>query len=142
MIFAIDFDGTIVEVGRYDDLVTPLRLKPGARRGLASLKNAGHVLVLWSGRANRSLMYLAEFDPLVRAGIRSDASTDASRQLHADRYRQMLEFVAAELPGVFDAVDDGRCGKFEADVYIDDRTVTFGGTRVSSWSEIAVLWGE
>lgn len=142
MIIALDFDGTLVERGVYADTTSPLQLKPGAREALAAMKQAGHHLVLWSGRANRSLMYLPEFDPLVRAGVIGDASTDETRQLHADRYRQMLAFVASELPGVFDAVDDGRCGKLEADLYIDDRAIQFGGANGSNWADIAALYGE
>ena len=138
MIIAVDFDNTIVVDKAYADVTTPLQFKPGARAALRRMKAAGHVLVLWSGRSNRALMYDPEFDPLVRAGIRSGEWNDAARELHAERYREMLEFVARELPGVFDAIDDGRCGKLEADRYIDDRAISFGGV---TWLEIAERYG-
>ena len=142
MIIAVDFDNVCVEPSRFDDVVTPLRLKSGAVAGLRSLRRAGHLLVLWSTRSNRSLMYLAEFNPLVRVGAIGDASSDATRALHAARYRQMLAFVASEMAGIFHAVDDGRQGKMDADLYIDDRAMSFGGARGWSWSEIASLYGE
>lgn len=139
MIIAIDFDHTLVEDSAYD-ASSPLKLKPRAREALLALKRAGHLLVLWSGRSNRSLMYLAEFNPLVRAGVLGDASTDETREIHANRYRQMLEFIERELPGIFDAIDDGRQGKVEADMYVDDRALSFGpGT---SWRDIELLYGE
>jgi len=143
VIFAIDFDGTVVEQDKpYADVYSPLVLKPGAREALESLKRAGHTLVLWSGRNNRSRMTLAELDPLVRAGLKVDRLSDESRQLEADRWRQMLAFVASELPGVFDAVDDGRQGKMSADVYIDDKAVRFGGPGGVTWADLAESYGE
>lgn len=139
MIFAIDFDNTIVyEKARYDDVTTPLEFKPGAKRGLTLLKAAGHILILWSGRNNRALMFDPEFDPLVRAGLRNWTWNDASRELHAARWREMLAFVEQNLPGIFDAIDDGRCGKVSADRYIDDRSIAFGDI---GWREIAALYG-
>lgn len=141
MIFAIDFDGTIVsDDRRFDDLVTPLKFIPGAKDALLSLKRAGHVLVLWSARSNRARMYLPEFDPLVRAGKAPYIDSDQFRELHAARYRQMLEFVEHELAGIFDAIDDGRQGKLHADVVVDDRTVRLGGLG-SSWRDIAAIYG-
>lgn len=83
-------------------------------------------------------MYDPEFDPLVRAGFRPSTWFDGSRELHADRYREMLEFVEREMSGVFDAIDDGRCGKLEADHYIDDRAISFGET---TWLQIVDLYG-
>lgn len=139
MIIAIDFDHTLVEDAPYDASTT-LKLKPRAREAVTALKRAGHILVLWSGRTNRSLMYLAEFNPLVRNGVVGDANTDETRELHAARYRQMLEFIELELPGVFDAIDDGRQGKVEADMYIDDRALSFGPG--ASWRDIELLYGE
>jgi hypothetical protein len=122
----------------YADTTTPLKLKPGALNALRRLKLAGHVLVLWSGRSNRALMYDPEFDPLVRAGLRPNIWYDGSRELHADRWREMLAFVEKEMAGIFDAIDDGRCGKLEADHYIDDRAIAFGET---TWLQIVDLYG-
>jgi beta-phosphoglucomutase-like phosphatase (HAD superfamily) len=143
VIWAIDFDGVVVrqEGRRYDDVYTPLELMPGAREGLAALRRAEHVLVLYSGRANRALLGESQLDPLVRAGVRPPTD-DRSRRLAAARLRQMLDFVAAELPGVFHAIDDGVQGKPAADVYLDDRGIRFGGPDGVSWSELAAVYGE
>lgn len=141
MIFAVDFDGTVVVEGdrRYDDVWSPLRLQPGVKAGLLSLKRAGHHLLLYSGRSNRARQYMPDFDPLVRAGV---VVEHRSPDLHAARYRQMLDFVATHLPGIFDAIDDGRQGKPHADRYIDDRGITFGGPHGFTWNQLAALYGE
>lgn len=141
MIFAVDFDGTIVRRQAFDDPTWPT-LIPGAREALLALKRAGHILLLWSARNNRSLMYRPDFDALVRAGVVGDASTDETRQLHADRWRQMVAFVEQELPGIFDAIDDGRTGKVEVDAYIDDRAIAFGGGNGATWADISRVYGE
>lgn len=143
MIIAIDFDGTVVEQdGKYSDTKSPLKLKPGAREALESLKRAGHVLLLWSGRNNRSRQYLPEFDPLVRTGDVGRYPTDESRMIEANRYRQMVEFCDSQLPGIFNAIDDGRQGKPAADLFIDDKAIRFGGPDGMEWKEIAGLYGE
>jgi hypothetical protein len=141
MIICVDFDGVIVDEDdrSYSDVTSPLVMKPGVREGLAALKRAGHLLVLYSGRSNRARMYLPEFDPLVRKGF---IVPHHSADLHAARYRHMLSFVTRELPGLFDAIDDGRQGKPVADVYVDDRAVRFGGPGGMSWDELADLYGE
>lgn len=151
MIIAVDFDNTVVEQdGRlYADVTTPLRLLPGAKEGLLALKAADHVLVLWSGRANRALRFDPRLDPLVKAGVRrqySEADLDRWRNdsmpLNQARYQQMLDFVTAELPGVFAAVDDGEVGKITADLYMDDRAVRFGrGLGGARWIDIAKTYG-
>ena len=143
MVFAIDFDGTLVEQDKpYADTWSEPKLKPGAVQALVALKAAGHVLVLWSGRNNKSRVTLAELDPLVRAGVRPDRLTDASRQIEADRYRQMTHFIEQTLPGLFDAIDDGRCGKIAADVFVDDKAIQFGGAGGATWADIARTYGE
>jgi len=143
VIVAIDFDGTVVEQEPYSH-VGPLVLRAGAREGLAALKRAGHVLLLWSARSNRALQHLPELDPLVRAGAAAPASTTyADRVLAKARQRAMVEFVARELPGVFDAVDDGRQGKPLADLFLDDRAVRIGhGPTAMSWGEVARIYGQ
>jgi hypothetical protein len=146
MIIAVDFDDTIVEQGEYADTTTPLRFKPGAREGLYSLKEAGHVLILWSGRASRALLYNPELDPLVRAGVRklNHGRWLERRPVHLARYRQMLAFVAAELPDVFAAIDDGAGGKPSADLFIDDKALRLGrgfGIGGTDWNEIARAYG-
>jgi hypothetical protein len=139
---AIDFDDTVVEQeNAYSDTTTPLRLKPGALEALMSLKMAGHVLILWSGRNNRSRMYQADLDPLVRAGVKRSASTDKSKKLELDRWKQMVDFCNTHLPGVFDAIDDGQQGKPAANLFIDDKAIAFGANGLD-WPEIAAIYGE
>jgi hypothetical protein len=141
MIIAVDFDGVIAREDRpYDDVTTPLGFVDGTKIGLRALKNAGHVLILWSAR-NSPAHCFPWFSPLIRSGVAHDASTDATRELHANRWRQMIDFVEHELPGVFDAIDDGYAGKVHADLYIDNRSVAFGRDGVG-WAQIASLYGE
>lgn len=140
MIICVDFDGVCVHMGAYDDSWP--RMIAGAREGLEALKRAGHVLVLCSGRANRSLRVEPELDPLVRSGVRRAASRD-DQELNDRRHQVMLDFVEAELPRLFAAIDDGWQGKVSADMYIDDRAVRFGvGLGAMGWRDIGERWGE
>jgi hypothetical protein len=143
MFIAVDFDGTVVEQhGRaYDDVTTPLRLLPGARDGLQALKRAGHVLSLWSGRASPALLDDPMLDSLMRAGVRRISSTTWPEQqrINRARHKQMLDFVRRELPGVFDAIDDGRSGKPSVDLFIDDKCLRYGASN--SWRQIAASLG-
>ena len=143
MIFAIDFDNTVVEQdGAYSDLETPLRLKPGAMAGLTSLKAAGHILLLYSARANRALVgEHPEVDPLHRAGCVNRMQRHGSLCLNTARYQQMVAFVEEKLPGIFDAIDDGMQGKPNADLFIDDKAITFGPLGMN-WQQIAGRYGE
>ena len=145
MYLAIDFDGTVVSQRRaYTDLKSPLRFVPGAKAALKSLKAAGHVLLLYSARANRALLEDPELDPLVRAGVRkvNRAQWKKEQPLHKARYEQMVAFVNNELPGVFASIDDGRQGKPEVDLFIDDRALGFGpGKQYPTWKEVADLYG-
>lgn len=146
MFFAIDFDGTVVEQSRpYDDLTTPLRFMPGAKEALLSLKRAGHKLLLWSARSSRALLEDPMLDPLVRTGARR-VDVDSWRErraLHTARYFEMLDFVERELPGVFDAVDDGAGGKPHVDFFVDDRAMKLGrGLNGFDWPTIAQIYGE
>lgn len=148
---AIDFDGTIVRQDRpYDDLETPLELIVDddgvtSKDALMSLKEAGHVLLLYSARSNRSLRINPRLDPLVRAGVRkiNMEKWQKSQQLHIARYQQMLDFVAVELPGIFDAIDDGKAGKpVGIDFFIDDRVLRIGTGGLSvSWRDIMLAYG-
>lgn len=147
MIIAFDFDGSIVSMdGRaYEDIETPLRFMPHARECLLALKRAGHVLLLYSARANRSLREDSQFDPLVRASVRKvdRERWERMRPINEARYQQMLDFVAIELPGVFDAVDDGRQGKPCVDLFLDDRAVKLGlGCQAVSLDRVAFIYGE
>lgn len=146
MLIAVDFDNVIVmSKGRaYTDTITPLQFMPGAKEGLQALKRAGHRLLVYSARANRALLFTPEWDPLVRAGVKRphEVTWAQSKELHWDRYRQMCNFCATELAGVIDAVDDGLQGKPLADVFIDDRALTYGeGADRIGWPQIAVLYG-
>lgn len=147
MLIAVDFDGTVVDAhGRgYDDVTSGLMFVPGAKAGLASLKAAGHSLLLYSARANRALREDAALDPMVRAGVRKvhQKTWDADKVLNQARYQQMLDFVAKELPGVFDAIDDGAQGKPIADLFVDDRGLRLGhGPMAVSWSVVSQIYGE
>lgn len=143
MLIAIDFDGVIVEQDRpYDDATTPLAFKPGARDGLLALKRAGHKLLLWSARMSPAL-FNPDLDPLARVGVRPRVLSHRAIEINLARQRQMLEFVAAELQGVFDAIDDGSGGKPIVDMFIDDRCLRLGkGAKAYSWDDIAHAWGE
>jgi hypothetical protein len=146
MRIAIDFDGTIVKQDRpYDDLDSPLEFQPGAKEVLYRLKTAGHVLLLWSARASRALLVDPKLDPLVRVGTKkaSPGRWEANRPLNQARLQQMLDFIDAELPGVFDAVDDGSEGKPQVDIFIDDRAIRFGfGPGALSWEQLGHLFGD
>jgi hypothetical protein len=144
MIIAIDFDGTLVhQEHAYDDLDTPLTFLPGAREGVLALQRAGHVLLLYSARANLALRKDWRLNPLWARGAVLVPLDRTWWQGHVPlaeaRYRQMVEFVERELPGVF-IVDDGAQGKpTGVDVFIDDRNF---GTEYIDWAEIEALYGE
>ncbi len=147
MIFAVDFDGTVVrqQGRRYDDLDTPLEFMPGAERALKALKAAGHVLLLWSARASRSLLYDPMLDSLVRAGVRPlDVERwRKSQPIHLARYRQMLTFATERLAGIFDAVDDGAAGKPIVDCIIDNIALRLGdGMGGVGWYVIQEMYGD
>jgi len=141
-----DFDGVVVRQDHpYDDVTTPLEFLPGAKQGLLALKAAGHTLLLWSGRMSRALLVDPKLDPLVRSGAQkvSLERWEASRELNQARLQQMLDFIDRELPGVFDAIDDGAAGKPTVDLFIDDHAVRFGyGPGALSWQQLTYLFGE
>lgn len=144
MRFAIDFDGTIVEDDQpYDDLVTPLRFKQGAKEALLALKQAGHMLILWSRRASPDLRWDWRHNPLWAKDPDFDVENwEANRELNQARFRQMLDFVELELPGVF-VVDYGTSGKVQADVYLDDRALKMGGGYLgATWDVVRKWYGE
>lgn len=147
MLIAVDFDGCIVDMsGRaYDDVTTPLKFMPGAKRALLSLRRAGHILILFSARANRSLRIDPQMDPMVRAGIRRvhRQAWEEDRALNEARYQQMIRFVEAELAGVFAVIDDGMQGKPCADLFVDDRALRYGhGVTGLNWNDISHIYGE
>lgn len=144
MILAIDFDGTLVRQDRpYDDVETPLVFMPDAERVVPDLHAAGHILLLWSARASRALLYDPMLNPLVRAGaVPLDiAQWRASQHIHLARHRQMLAFLATECAGWFHAVDDGAGGKPLVDMFIDDRALRLGdGHGAIGWSAIGGMY--
>ncbi len=147
MNIAIDFDGCVVsEDMPIDDLLDKPRLLPGAKEALLSLKKAGHILILWSGRASRAVLYGPEFDPLVRAGVRraNERAWERQKEMHHARYLQMIAICNDELPGVFDVVDDGSAGKIpEIDLFIDNHALRLGaGPFGASWEDVAAMYGE
>jgi hypothetical protein len=143
MRIAVDFDGTIVTQDRpYNDVTTPMEFMPGAKEALQALRRAGHILLLWSARASRALLYDPNLDPLVRARaveVNRQAWLD-SRALHRARYDQMIQFVNQELPGIFDAIDDGLGGKPSVDLFIDDKAMAFRGP--ATWARVQRVYGE
>lgn len=143
MIIAIDFDGTVVSDKRaYDDLDSPLEFMPGAKEALYALKDAGHTLLLYSARANKALTGEdPSVDPLHRAGVRNRKQTPENQALNVARYEQMVRFCEEELPGIFDAIDDGVQGKPSAHIYIDDKAVMYGPLGWN-WRQIAEIYGE
>lgn len=141
MYFGVDFDGT---VARQTGQTGGFKLRPGAADALRSLKNAGHVLLLFSARANRALREDPMLDPLVRSGVRriNREQWEKEQPLHQKRYAQMIEFVEKTLPDVFSAIDDGMQGKPVVDLFIDDKVLNLEADRqFSSWRQIADLYG-
>lgn len=141
MIIGIDFDGTLVQTRVYSDLNQPLSLVPGAHVALKSLLKADHVMILYSSRSNRALRVDWRLNPLWKnLTVEQIQRWEASREFHEARYQQMVQFVTAELPGIFAAIDDGQQGKPLADLFIDDKSQRFGA-RGLQWEQIAATWG-
>lgn len=146
MIVCIDFDSCLVDGWgrRFDDVTSPFKLMGGARNALVAMKAAGHIVLVFSARANRALWDDPMLDPLVRVGaVKVDIGQwEKERPLHAARYLQMVQFCETSLKGLVDAVDDGRQGKPAADLYIDDRALRFGGgVDGHSWFDVARQFG-
>ena len=144
MIIAIDFDGTIVSQDYpFNDVKTPLQFLPGAKEALYSLKKARHKLVLWSGRARLSLRKNnPSLDPLVKAGVKR-ARSDLDSKINEARFKQMIAFVSAELPDVFDYIyEGGECDKPGVDMFIDNIALRLGGSMGVNWTQIRHMFGE
>lgn len=145
MIIAVDFDGTVVRQDHaYDDFDTPLQFIDGADSTIPALKRADHVLLLWSARASRALLYDPTLNPLVRAGVvKLDMDRwKKSQAINIARYQQMLVFVHERCNGWFDAIDTGEGGKPLVDAIIDDKALRLGrGMGGHSWYEIGEMYG-
>lgn len=146
MIICVDFDDTIVsQSGRsYEDVTTPLKLISGAKIALKAFKRAGHILILYSARANRAIREDMQLDPLIRMEIkRPIRNWEKARDIAQARYLQMVDFVNTELPGLFDVIDDGMQGKPLVDLFIDDKCVQLGhGVLGTNWSRLTSIYGE
>lgn len=142
MIVCVDFDGTVVDrPPDPGDASESLRVRDDARMGLHALKEAGHTLILSSCRANTAQRVDWRRNPLWRNRLApfDEVRWAEERGAWEASYRRMVDFVARELPGVFDCVDDGEQGKVLADLYVDDKAfrVGFGG-----WVAVAESYGE
>ena len=130
MIFAIDFDGTLVDgpqpKGR------PLRWLPGAKDALDALLAAGHHVIILSCRNSPEVCEPWMFEQMVGWFLDHD-------------YLRQDGSVAEEHEGEL-IVDEGR-GKPFADYYIDDRAIRFdhlaihGQFRGSTWATIIENFG-
>ena len=96
MIIAVDFDGTIVENGRWPEIGA---LIPGAADALRILRSRGHKIIINSCRCGASERLMVLF--LVANHIPFDAVNE-----------NLPERIAAF---------GGDCRKISADVYIDDK---------------------
>lgn len=106
-VIAVDFDGTIVE-DYYPDIGP---LVPGAKMALSMFRDFGCEIVIWSSRNN----------------------TMNERDGVNDMFEDMVEFLdRKDIP--YDRVDDGKSGKVIADVYIDNRALSFHG----DWNEMVL----
>lgn len=143
MFIAMGFDGVVVREDDhdFDDVVTPLVFMPGAKAALNSLRRAGHILLLHSERANRSLREDPTLDPLVLSGVRrvDPVVWRHEQPIYQARYEQMRVFCQDHLRGVFHAVDDGEQGKPVVDLFIDRRV--FGYRPTDGWLKLASLYG-
>ena len=138
-----DFDGSIIVEQPWDS-TAPLEFMPDAKESLLALKRAGHTLILFSSRANRANREDWRLDPwnLFYPGLNQNR-WELLRPVHERRYQQMIDFVKAELPGVFAYIDDGRQGKPNADLFVDDRAVRlYADALGTSWAELVRLLGE
>lgn len=112
MRLAIDFDHTcfINDWPNIGDMV------PGAQEYLQKLKQDGHWLIIWSGRANTK-----KNDPVGRA-----------------KGLQVMRDALVRFGIPFDEIDYGDQGKVLADLYCDDKAV--GAPLIMFQGEPAIDW--
>lgn len=103
MIYAIDFDGTIVE-DRYPEIG---ELKPEAEKFIHEIQRRGDKWILWTMRAGEKLDKAVKF--LESHGLKPDAVNDNLPEVKADW------------------LENPNPRKIFADVYIDDRNA--GGLK-------------
>lgn len=141
MKIAIDFDDTIVKQNKpYDQTDGKFDFVAGAKEALQSLKAAGHILLLWSARASKHHRFNIRLDPLYAVKPWEPKDLERFYAVNQARFKEMVEFVQRELPGIFDAIDEGTAGKPTVDMFIDDRACRLGSTG-SSWDEIRETYG-
>ena len=141
MIIACDFDGTVVLQERpWGDLEGDLKFIDGAPEALRSLRNAGHTLILYSGRANQANRIDWRKNPgYVNGSLPfNEKDWEKAKPIHEELYEEMLDFVAKELPGVFAYIDSGEQGKPSCDLFIDDKNLEFHG----NWEDIQFQFGD
>jgi beta-phosphoglucomutase-like phosphatase (HAD superfamily) len=143
MIICVDFDNCVIQPCAFDASHTEMKLVPGAVEALQQLRKAGHLLVLYSARANRSLRDDPFLNPLIRTGaIKLDrARWEAEAPAYRARYRSMLTFLADNLPHLFHSIDDGSQGKPDADLFLEGlgRTMDHHG---GAWRRVMHAYGE
>ena len=100
MIYAVDFDGTIVE----DKFPQIGKLIPFALESLRKLQSQGHIIILWTCRTGKDLEDALKF--LKENNFIPDAVNDHSIQMK-------------------ELYPDSRPKKIYADIYIDDHDVFF-----------------
>jgi hypothetical protein len=110
MIYAIDFDGTIVD----DNFPDVGKLKPGAKRVINKLKQAGHTLILWTCRNGQHLQEAKDF--LKKEDLEFDYFNESTPDIKKQGFGE---------PKIF------------YDVLIDDRNI--GGFPGWSYVEIKLL---
>lgn len=132
-IIGVDMDGTVVyAMPGHKHHLRPLQLIPGAIDGLRGLKNDGHVLLLATRRANLARRFDPMLNPLIRAGV-VPYPDDWDPRMAQARYQQAVDFANNQIPGIFDAVDDGRQGRPDVDYMIDDGAIT-----MRTWQQVVV----
>ena len=112
LVVAIDFDGCIAYYDGWRGVDVFGKILPGAIEALKAIRSAGHRIIIWTCRQNTQAL----FDYLVRSGVPFDA-------INTNPWDKVVD------------PTPGECRKIPADVYIDDRGVSFRG----DWSKIPEL---
>jgi hypothetical protein len=133
MRIAIDADGTILERS------PPLRLRPGARHALWSLRRAGHWLILHSSRlccpvADEITTLESSSSGKISSRVTLSIEDYWARQAELRRFLQSHRLWRVEEGGVFNQIWD-LPGKPHADLSLDDRAVD------PDWGEVRLRFG-
>lgn len=111
---AVDFDNTLF-TNKFPEVGDPV---PGAAKYMKKLKDAGHVLMIWTCRMN--------------AGFHSDDS------IQKDLEQIVSKMTEHGIP--YDEIVHGEPGKLMADIYVDDRALgcplrVWKGHPVVDWQQ-------